>query len=63
MEFLFVVMILVSNVVIIVLSSSVIYFLEKLVKSKYRNCSAYVTMDQDQFENLIFVLNEIARLN
>ena len=61
MEFLFVVMILVSNVVIIVLFANVIYLLEKLVNSRYRNCS--ITLDEEQYDNLLFALRELARLN
>ena len=61
MEFIIQVMFLVSNVVIIVLATNVIYLLEKLVNSRYRNCS--ITLDEDQYDNLLFALRELARLN
>lgn len=61
MEFIVQVMFLVSNVVIIVLSTRLISLLEKLSNSKYRNCS--ITLDEDQYDNLLFALRELARLN
>lgn len=63
MEFILSIMFIISFVSVLIISARVIYLLKKLADSKYRNCAAYITLDQEQFDDLMFVIRELARMN
>lgn len=63
MEFVFTVMFIISFVAVLIISCRVIHLMQKLANSRYRSCDVYVSLNEDQFETLMYVLNEITRMN